>query len=227
MRAWLLPLAGLCWAAPAAAVELSGEIGAVSDYRFRGVSLSGGHPAVQASVTAEHESGLYAGLWASTLGRSNPANFELDVTAGYEKEMSTHFSFSLSGTGYVYPKAASDNYLEGTVSGTATYGPASATLGLSYAPAQRGTRDEIGRRHDNAYAYAELRYDLPKTPVTLNVHAGYERGAFDEVAGSGKWDWSLGGEAKLKGMKLGLSYVGSNADGGDRHALVASAFLEW
>ena len=63
--------------------------------------------------------------------------------------------------------------------------------------------------------------------MTLKSGLGYERGAFDEVEHGGKWDWTLGGEAEFKPVTLGLAYVGSNADGGDRHALVASAFLSW
>lgn len=228
MRAnWLIPLLALPWSAPAAAMDVSGELGAVSDYRFRGVSLSNGHPAVQGSVTLEHDSGLFAELWTSTLGSSGPANVELDFTGGYEKELSKHFSFSLSGTGYIYPRAGADNYVEATASGTATYGAASASLGVSYAPAQRGLRDEAGRRHDNVYGFGDAALELSGTPVTLNAHLGYERGAFDEVERGGKWDWSLGAEVKHKGIKLGLSYVGSDADRGDCNALVASAFVEW
>lgn len=227
MRRICLLVAALLWSVPTAAMDVSGEVGAVSDYRYRGVSLSRGHPAVQGSVTVEHGSGLYAELWASTLGRSDATNCELDFTGGYEKELSNQFSFSLSGTSYVYPSAASDNYVEATASGTTTYGAASASFGLSYAPAQRGTRDEAGRRRRNVYAFAEAAFELPRTPVKLNAHLGYERGAFDEVERGGKWDWGVGGEIKLKPVKLGLSYVGSNADGGHRHAVVASAFVEW
>jgi uncharacterized protein (TIGR02001 family) len=178
-------------------------------------------------VTVEHDSGLYAELWASTLGRANPANCELDFTAGFETDLSKHLSFDLSGTTYVYPRAGSDNYLEGTAKATASFGAAAASLGVSYAPEQRGTRDGAGRRHDNAYAFVEGTYEIPKTPVTLNAHLGHERGAFDEVENGGKWDWSIGGEAKLTPLKLGLAYIGSDADGSDRHALVASAFVEW
>jgi uncharacterized protein (TIGR02001 family) len=227
MRVKGLLLLLVAWPAPAAALDISGELGAVSDYRYRGVSLSGDHPAVQGSITVEHESGLYGELWTSTLGRTDPANIELDFTGGYEKDLSKHLSFDLSATSYVYPHAASDNYVEGTAKATANFGAASTSLGVSFAPAQRGTRDDIGRRRDNTYVFAEGALDLPKTPVTLNAHLGYERGAFDNVERGGKWDWSFGGEVKLKPMKLGLSYVGSNADGGDRRALVASAFVEW
>lgn len=213
-----LPL--LLWASSAAAIDLSGEAGLVSDYRYRGVSLSNGHPAVQAEVLAEHGSGFYGDAWASTLGHG--ADTEVQLAAGYAADLSDNLSIDVSGNYYLYPSAASDNYAEATAMMTAKRGPASASFGVSYAPAQRGTGHD-----DNLYLFATTDYALPRTPVTLKAGLGYERGAFDEVARGGKWDWTISGEVAVAPAKLGLAYVGSNADGGGRHALVASAFLEW
>jgi uncharacterized protein (TIGR02001 family) len=53
--------------APPAAAQLSGDIAVVSDYRYRGVSLSGNRPAVQAGLSFDARNGLYAGVFASTL----------------------------------------------------------------------------------------------------------------------------------------------------------------
>jgi len=216
------------WASTAAAADVSGEFGLVSDYRYRGVTLSHGRPAVQGSVTIEHDSGLYAEAWASTLERpGDPTDSEVDFTAGYSKDVSESFNLDLSGTFFAYPSAGSDNYVEATALVTATRGAATGSLGFSYIPRQRATRDDGGAGHDNAYLFGALDYEIPKTPVTLKAGAGYERGAFDEVERGGKWDWTLGAEAEFKLVRLGLAYVGSNADGGDRHALVASALLSW
>jgi hypothetical protein len=44
-------------------LELAAGIETVSDYRFRGVSLSDRDPAVQAEVSATLASGGYARLW--------------------------------------------------------------------------------------------------------------------------------------------------------------------
>jgi uncharacterized protein (TIGR02001 family) len=227
MRLLCAALIALVWGSSAAAADISGETGAVSDYRYRGVSLSHGRPAVQGSLTIEHDSGLYAEMWGSTLGSGNPANVEVDITGGYSADLSEHVSIDLSGTYYAYPKAGSDNYFEAAALATVTHGKGSASVGVSYAPAQSGTRDEIGRESDNIYLFTSAEYEVPKTPVTLKAGLGFERGAFDEVARGGKWDWMLGGEVELKPAKIGLAYVGSDADGGDRHALVASLFLAW
>ena len=223
MRLVCAALPALMWASPAAAVDVSGGVGVVSDYRYRGVSLSRGRPAVQGSLTIEHGSGLYGELWTSTLERpGDPTNSEVDVTGGYEKELSEHFSIDVSGTYFAYPSAGSDNYFEATAMITATNGNASLSAGASYIPRQRATGHA-----NNAYLFGAADYTVPKTGVTLKAGVGYERGAFDEVARGGKWDWTIGGELALKPAKVGVAYVGSNADGGDRQALVASVFVEW
>lgn len=213
-------IVALLWASPAAAVDVSGNAGLVSDYRYRGVSLSRGRAAVQGEITLEHNSGVYADLWGSTLGHGSET--EIDLAAGYEHDLSGAISIDLSATYYLYPDSGSDNYVEATAIATLTRGPASLALGTSYAPAQRGTGHA-----DNLYLFGTADYALPKTPVTLMSGLGYERGAFDEVARGGKWDWTLGAEVALKPARLGVAYIGTDADGGNRHALVASAFVEF
>jgi len=50
-----------------AAAQFTGTVAAVSDYRFRGVSLSHEKPAVQLTVTYDGPAGGYAGVFASTV----------------------------------------------------------------------------------------------------------------------------------------------------------------
>ena len=71
---------------PAKPVTVTGTVGLVSDYRFRGVSQSDRGMAVQGGFTIAHESGAYVGTWGSNLGgwgRFGGANMELDLIAGY------------------------------------------------------------------------------------------------------------------------------------------------
>jgi uncharacterized protein (TIGR02001 family) len=223
----LLPVLvfALSWATPAGAAELSGDVGLVSDYRYRGVSLSDGRPAVQASVTLEH-SGFYATAWSSTLG-GRLADSEIDLTAGYERELAPWMSLEVSTTHYAYPSSPGDGYSEAAAAMTVTRGPASAALTFSYAPPQRPLRDETGRARDNSYVSASGDYAVPNTPIALKAALGYERGAFDEVRHGGKLDWSLGAELVRGPARLGLGYVGSNADAGNRHALVGELHFSW
>ena len=59
-------LVGLLDAVTAAA-QFTGTVAAVSDYRFRGVSLSQEKPAAQLTVTYDAPAGGYAGVFASTV----------------------------------------------------------------------------------------------------------------------------------------------------------------
>src|SRR3546814_1443546 len=71
---------------PAGPVTVTGSVGLVSDYRFRGVSQSDRGMAIQGGITATHESGFYVGTWGSNLGgwgRFGGANMERDLVAGY------------------------------------------------------------------------------------------------------------------------------------------------
>jgi hypothetical protein len=68
---------------------------------------------------------------------------------------------------------------------------------------------------------------VPGAPLSLIAGGGYERGPFDEVERGGKWDWKIGGEIARGPARLALSYVGSNADGADRRALVGEVRFSW
>ena len=214
-------------ASPVKASDLSGEIGVVSDYRYRGISLSNGNPALQASVTLETDQGLYAELWTSTLGGPDDgADAEIDLTAGYSFDLRGNLSLDVAATYYFYPGEPGANYIDGTITLELVHGPATSRLGFSFAPRQQGTENEQGVKHANGYAFAGVSYELSKLPLTLNAELGYERGAFDETPRGGKWDWQFGGELKVNSCRLGLAYVGNGADGGD-DLLLGSLFLEF
>ena len=62
----LLLLAGALCASTAGA-QVSGTLSAISDYRYRGVSLSQQKPAAQASIGYDDPRGFYGGLFGSTV----------------------------------------------------------------------------------------------------------------------------------------------------------------
>jgi len=63
----------------------------VSDYRYRGVSLSAGDPALQASFAYDHPSGFYAGLFASSVAFAVSSHRELELLpyAGYVRRLAS------------------------------------------------------------------------------------------------------------------------------------------
>ena len=88
---------------PAGPVTVSGTVGLVSDYRFRGVSQTDEKLAVQGGLTATHESGLYVGAFASNVTFLNTnARQEIDALAGWRTSL-YGVSLDLGGIAYTYP----------------------------------------------------------------------------------------------------------------------------
>jgi uncharacterized protein (TIGR02001 family) len=205
------------YAAPVAAesgISLSGELGLVSDYRFRGLSLSDRGPALQGGLTVEHASGAYAGIWSSTIEESDGgANAEVDFYAGYAAELPGGFTVDVLLNYYSYPSDGALNYAEAMATFSRTVGTATPKLGLAWAPAQGALVDEDGRERGNIYGFAALDVAIPSTPVTISAQLGHESGPFDGRSGGGKWDWQVGGTAVVGPATLGLSYVDCDLPG--------------
>ena len=180
-------------------ITISGSVTLVSDYRFRGVSLSDKDFAVQPTITISHESGLYAGVWGSNIANNPGDDAEVDIYAGFAG--GDTITYDIGATYYLYPGFSSANYVEFIGKTGTTVGP--VTLGgiLAYAPSQDGTGNQ-----DNVYVGGTAAFAIPSTPLTLNSSVGLEDGAF----GDNKIDWSLGVSASVAGFTLGASYVDTN-----------------
>lgn len=182
-------------------VDVSATITAVSDYRFRGISLSDRDPAAQGSIDVSHSpTGLYAGAWGSTIARFAGARTEIDLYAGWQTEVGP-LELDIGGQYYLYPNGNDvDSYEFYSYLGR-TIGPAELRAGIVYAPSQ----DNLGNT-DNLYLTSDARIGIPQTPITVTASIGYEDGAFEGPAGS-KLDWSLGAEATRGIFTLGISYA--------------------
>jgi hypothetical protein len=81
---------GLLIADPAAA-QLGGSIAVDSDYRLRGYSLTGNHPAASAQLTYDDPSGFYFDLSGlAELSRDEVRFLGVIANAGYAKRLSPH-----------------------------------------------------------------------------------------------------------------------------------------
>lgn len=203
-------------AGKAKAMELSPSVsatvdaGVVSDYRFRGLSLSDKDPAVQGGLTVSTLSGFYAGVWGSTIKETaGGADAEVDLIVGYGGDIGNGFSTDVSLAYYLYPGDGNIDYLEGNASLSYALGPLTPTLGVAYAPKQDSLRNAFGAKADNFYVYGGADFAVPGTPATLVARIGYETGVLN-ASDNGKWDWQLGGTVRAYGLTFGLSYVDSN-----------------
>lgn len=204
-------------------IEISGSATIASDYRFRGVSQSNKGMAVQAGFTAKHESGLYAGVWASNLsgwGTFGGSNTELDIYGGYSLPVGGA-TLDVGLTWYMYPGGADlTDFAEPYVKVSGAVGPANLLAGVAYAPKQSAlgnysnTPFSFGQKEDNLYLWLDANTAVPGTPVTLKAHAGYSDGNpglgpnGTSVAPTGKyWDWSLGADVAVGPLTLNVSYI--------------------
>jgi len=74
--------------------------GKASDYVYRGVSLSGGEAARQASIDYHNDNGAFAGWWVSTMEFAPPAgpNTEHNLYAGYSQRWNDSWRSDISAT---------------------------------------------------------------------------------------------------------------------------------
>ncbi len=226
---------------PPPALTVSGAVAMASDYRFRGVSQSDQRMAVQGGITVAHQSGLYAGTWASNLagwGTFGGANMELDLIGGYKTTLADHATLDVGLTWYMYPGGADKtDFAEPYAKLSGTAGPATLTAGVAYAPKQQAigkwyntgadaanaVYNHPGAKDDNLYLWGDGALALAGTPITAKAHIGHSWGQdglgpnATAVAPTGSyWDWSLGADATYRNLTFGVSYV--DTDISDRAA---------
>ena len=109
-----LALSGAAFAqtkAPEPDYTLSYNVGAVTEYRYRGISQSGKKPALQGGVDFAHKSGLYLGAWGSTItwikdSAAAPASakgpLEVDLYGGHKGSLNDAVSYDVGALQYWY-----------------------------------------------------------------------------------------------------------------------------
>jgi uncharacterized protein (TIGR02001 family) len=243
----LTALACFAFSAPAFAQEeeasspitVTGSVGLITDYRFRGVSQTDKEMAIQGGITVTHESGFYAGTWGSNLagwGTFGGSSMELDLFAGYAADLGGA-TVDVGLTWFMYPGGAdTTDFAEPYVKVSSTFGPVKVLGGVAYAPKQKalgrvyvgsadyatGTPTYPGAKDDNLYLWGDLSAAVPQTPLSLRAHLGHSNGNSGlgpngtSVAPTGKyWDWNLGADVAVGPVTLGVTYVDTSISKSD------------
>jgi uncharacterized protein (TIGR02001 family) len=185
MKKSKIALAALALMAGSAAfAQVSYNIGAVSDYRFRGIEQSAGQPSVQGGIDFAHASGLYVGAWAASnikwvkdVNGATDGNYEVDLYGGYKAEIAPGLSYDLGAITYQYP--GNNSGAAGTP-GAGAYTNANTTelyAGLTYKVVtlkySQSMGDFLGNANSNGSRYWDLsaNFDLGNG-YTLNPHVG-------------------------------------------------------
>lgn len=181
---------------PVPSVRIEAEAGIVSDYRFRGVSVTNGRPALQAGVAASLPDDWAAGAWTSlTLGERRHAD-EIDLYAGRSGSLG-QIDYDVLVYAYLTPGAPENVYVE--VQGVFRRETAKAAfeLQLAVVPEQK-------RIPANVYASLGATVPLRGEALALLLRGGFEQGFADN-----KLDWEVGLAGERDGFRWQLSAVGS------------------
>lgn len=139
LRSHALAAAGvvsLAAAAPVAAqpADISFNLGAATDYAWRGVSMSGENPHVFGGIDLAVGSIGYAGAWASNIEYDGDTGGELDLYAGVRPRVGpVNLDLGVTYYGYVgLPSDVERSFLEVKASGSIPLGPATLGAGLAW-----------------------------------------------------------------------------------------------
>ncbi len=206
-----------------AAVEVSGDVALTSNYLFRGVSQTENGMAVQGGLTATHESGAYASVWASSIGfgggpgGDEGSGMEGNLVFGYASSVGD-VEYDIGYLRYFYPgadkKGGAPRLSFNEVYGSLSY--AGATVGLAY------SEDYFGESGDYLYTFVGYEAELLEN-LTGSVQVGYNKffktadaAAFGLVNNDKSYvDYTVGLSYAYSGLDFGLAYVGVDGNGKD------------
>jgi uncharacterized protein (TIGR02001 family) len=193
--------------------SLSANIGAVSNYMWRGVTQTDDGAAIQGGVDFAHESGFYLGTWVSNVDFGTPdPNYELDLYGGYGGEVG-EFGYDISTIYYAYPDGNDSNFWELGLSGSWRM----VTVGLQYT--LDGEADSPAPFTDgDLYYYGSLDFELPMDFGIGATLGYYDFDDFGDEADYTHWALSLSKSAGDFGT-FSLNY--EQNDGGDDEIVAA------
>lgn len=184
MKAKLLTLAVAFGAlsAPAMAQSIEGNVALTTNYVFRGISQTDNGPAISGGFDVASESGLYAGVWGSSVDFSDDTTMELDLYAGYAWEAGG-FGFDAGVLYYAYPDSPDgQNFVEVYGDLSRSFGPVAWDIDVAYSPEFYG---EIGPGW-----YVSTGAAIELGLVTLDARVGSS--TFDDLPAADYEDYQVG-----------------------------------
>lgn len=189
---------------------LTANVGLFSEYIFRGVTQTGGEPAIQGGFDYSHASGVYAGTWASNISwlqdfkSYEQSSIEWDFYGGFKRNIgTTDFYFDVGTIYYWFPGNKQAGWSANTWE---LYGGLGwKWLGFRYSYSLQdyfGARPNANGDDSSGSWYLDFfaNYPIGETGLTVMAHYGIL-----DVANDGDRDSST--EASYNDWKLGLSYT--------------------
>lgn len=181
-----LAISGVAHAQDEGPVSLSFNVGAATEYVFRGVSQTDEDPQVFGGVDATLGSIGYAGVWASNVDFGDSTDFEFDLYAGVRPTVGA-VTFDLGVIYYGYadqPSGANWDYWEGKVAASVPAGPATLGAAVYYSPEFTGDTGQAW------YYEANATVTIPQTKFSLSGALGHQ--SIDEAGDYTTWNLGVG-----------------------------------
>jgi uncharacterized protein (TIGR02001 family) len=189
--------------------DVAFNVGAVTDYRYRGISQTRLKPALQGGVDWS-SNGWYLGTWLSTIkwidDAGGDANVEVDVYGGYKGSISDSVGYDVGVLTYQYP----GNDLNPSANTTEVYG--ALTFGMFTAKYSHSVTNLFGFADSKNSSYVDLSAALDMgNGWGLTPHVGYQK-----VRNNGDfsyWDYALTLTKDLgNGFVASAAVVGTDTD---------------
>jgi len=212
-------------ASSVSAADLTGNITLTSNYIFRGLDRSNRSPAVQGGYDWSHGSGLYTGVWASSVATGPEGSIEVDGYLGYVTEWQEFgVGIDVGFIHYRFPHISGEsNEVYGVVSfkgfsGSVWYELNDKTEELMV----DGELEEVpSESNANTFIYGKLAYEVTLGPeIGISVALGqqaldtnFDRAGdeLDDIV-----DWSLGIGKTFFGVDFSLKYSDTNLETDDK-----------
>ncbi|KVW96933.1 TorF family putative porin [Thiobacillus denitrificans] len=207
--------------------SLSANVGLYSNYVFRGISQTGGEPAIQGGLDYSHSSGFYLGTWGSNVGWLEDfqgytrGNVEIDVYGGFRGDIGqTGLTFDVGAIQYIYP----GDHPAGVTKADTT--EAYAALGWKWFTVKYSyyLSDEVfgfgppvaGDASGSDYLDVSASLPIGETGLTLGAHWGTF--SFENSGAADYEDWKVSAAYDMgkltpvmDGVTVGVAYTDTNA----------------
>lgn len=187
---------------------VAGSIGGTTDFVFRGLSLTRGKPAAQASIDVEFPKEFYVGAFLATCDPNvGPSpGVEIDVWAGRYWRFAEKYSADLRLSQYTYPDdPRRRSYNRTEITGTLGYRNQLFVAAI-YSPNTEAVASSPGYDEGNAWAL-ELSGRYPFND-RLAVSAGIGHYNLEEIYHDSYNYWNVTLIATLSSFELQLAYLG-------------------
>jgi len=212
--------------AGSAAAELSANIGATSNYVWRGATQTDDNAAVQGGIDYAHDSGFYLGTWVSNVDFGSGGEVEWDLYGGFGGEVGG-FGYDLGIIYYAYPDSTDANFTELALGGSWEW----LSAGINYTIAS-DVNDTSGGAEafidGDLYYYGSVSFEVMPT-WTVGGTIGYYDFEDDGVGGTDlsytHYQLDIGKSAGDFGdFTFTISDADKEANGGDDDIKV---FVSW